>query len=203
MKMRLVLVCFIFSLLIMFAPFALAADGIGTPNAPVPSKPVQPIAGNPPLPAASQKEQPSPPGVNGITQAAVKAGVLFCTERINQVANFLTADGKSAAFLFLPNSESDKRIFSASLEVQGNEGPSAYASMSFAPNQANGCGGLYETVVYWDKGPDELATTQFASLKRIGLLYKSIIILDAGPNAKIFLMPAGKGCVSIKKEVLQ
>lgn len=155
-----------------------------------------------PAAAPSKPAQAANPAVNPITEAAVKAGALSCTGRINQITNFLTANSQSGAFLFTSPSQPDQRIFSASLEVQAKDGPTSYASMSVAPNQANGCGGLYETVTYWDKTPEELIKTQFPSLKRLGVIYKNIIMLDAG-NVKIFIMPAGKGCVSIKKEVLQ
>jgi hypothetical protein len=141
--------------------------------------------------------------INPITEAAVKAGMLTCAERVDQVAHFLTGGSKSGAYLFLPPSEANKRFFSASLELQVEGDPAPiYASMDFAPNQANGCGGLYETTTYWDLTPEVLITTKFASLRRAGTIRRNIIVLDAG-SAKIFIMPAGKGSISIKKEVFQ
>ena len=46
------------------------------------------------------------------------------------------------------------------------------------------------------------AARQFAGLKTIGKLKKDISVLDGGVATKVFLMPAGSGCVSIKKEVV-
>lgn len=137
-----------------------------------------------------------------ITQAAVRAGVLSCSARINQVASFLTANSQSGAFLFTPGAQSDQRLFSTSLEVSGPNAPPAYASASFAPNQANGCGALYETVAYWPNGCDKVAAQQFAGLKDGGKLGNRTQVLVLGPSSRVFLMPAGSGCVSIKKEVI-
>ena len=77
-----------------------------------------------------------------------------------------------------------------------------YASASFAPNQANGCGAIYEAIVYWPQKCDAVATKQFAQFKRGRSLQKDILVLESETPARIFLMPAGSGCLSIKKEVV-
>jgi hypothetical protein len=62
---------------------------------------------------------------------------------------------------------------------------------------------MYEAVVYWNMKCDDVAARQFAGLKQIGALRKDITMLDGGPALNVFLMPAGSGCISIKKEVVQ
>ena len=94
-------------------------------------------------------------------------------------------------------------MISASMEIPMKDATSAYASASFAPNQANGCAGIYETVVYWSQKCTEVTEKNFSTFKKIGSLSKNISALDGGVSTKVFLMPAGKGCVSIKKEVIQ
>lgn len=143
------------------------------------------------------------PVVNPITEAAIKAGVKTCKDRINQVSNFLTANTNSGWLLFQPTSQPDQRLISVSMESATKDVASAYVSESFAPNQANGCAGMYETVVYWEEGCPDVTKKQFATFKRAGVLSKNIAILDGGTGVRVFLMPAGKGCVAIKKEVLQ
>jgi hypothetical protein len=141
---------------------------------------------------------------HGITQAAVKAGVLACTSRINQVANFLTAGAQGVGvMLLMPANNPDQQLISLSMEIPTKEASSAYASASFAPNQATGCAGMYETVVYWPQGCNEVASKHFGALNKIGVLAKTIYVRDGGVTTKIFLMPAGTGCVTIKKEVIQ
>jgi len=154
-------------------------------------------------PAASAATQ-AKPVINGVTQAAFNAGVKTCAGRINQVTNFLTAGTKgSGAFLFVPPANPDQQMFSVSMEIPTSASTFAYASASFAPNQANGCGGMYETVVYWPQNCNAVAKSNFANLKVTGVVAKNIAVLDAGVSTRIFLMPAGSGCVSIKKEIIQ
>lgn len=152
-----------------------------------------------PIPA----RQAAPLVVNGITKAAVNAGVLTCAGRINQVATFLSSGSQSGAFLFIPAVQPDQQLFSASMEISSADIPLTYASMSIAPNQANGCGALYETVAYWPSQCTEVAATQFAGVRQAGRMGQQTAVLEVGTSARIFLLPAGGGCVSIKKEVIQ
>lgn len=161
------------------------------------------------IPVAIAQDQPAAPAqtavsINKITQVADKSGIKACTGRINQVANFLTAGVPGVgAMLFLPPANPDQQLVSVSMEIPIKGAAAAYASASFAPNQANGCGGMYETVVYWPQKCDVVANKNFGTLKKIGALSKAIFVRDGGVTTKIFFMPAGTGCVSIKKEVIR
>jgi len=187
-----------------------AADpsGAAPPQLPAPGgqAAVPAVPANAPA-APSEPRQPARygnPEVNSITKAFVQTGVLACSGRINQVANFLTGGAQGVgAFLIVPPAAQDRQLVSVSLEIPAADGPAAYASASFAPNQANGCGALYETVVWWQSACDQVAGKNFGTLKRTGLLSKNITVLDGGAMTKIFLMPAGTGCISIKKEVIR
>lgn len=165
------------------------------------------------VPISLQAQTPAPPaaaptaapagssGANAVTQAAVKQGALACASRINQVSNFLGFGPQAGALLMMPPGQPDQRLIPLAMEVPV-EGSSAYVSATFAPNQANGCGAAYDAVVYWPQKCEAVAAKQFASLKRAGQLKTNITMLDGGPATKVFLMPAGSGCVSIKKEVV-
>lgn len=149
-----------------------------------------------------RKGQPPPaPPINGLAQAAANGGVIDCIGRIQQVTDFLTNQNKSGAFLFLSPADANRHLASASLEIlAGNV--STYASASFAPNGLGGCGSLYETIGYWANRCEEVATRVFTSYANAGKLSASITLLEGGPNIRVFLMPAGPGCLSIKKEVI-
>jgi hypothetical protein len=137
-----------------------------------------------------------------VTQAAVQKGVLNCAGRINQVVNFLGFSAKAGAVLMIPPAQPDSRLIPIAMEIPF-EGGVAYASASFAPNQANGCGATYDSVVYWPLACDKVQEQQFKALKVTGDISKDIKILDVGEGIKFFLMPAGRdGCISIKKEVV-
>jgi hypothetical protein len=148
-----------------------------------------------PSPATPQQANPS---VSVVTQAAVKMGVLSCVSRINQVITFLTANAQSGVFIFPVQSQPDQHIFSTSLELLGAGDSTIYATASFFPNKD----AVYDTVEYVNKKCDEMEKTAFKNLKRVGVIKKNIVILDGGA-VKVFLMPAGTGCIVIKKEVVQ
>jgi hypothetical protein len=164
-------------------------------------------------PCAVYAEQPAPPPVqqarpapaesttNSITQAAFQKGVLTCAARINQVTNYLGFNARSGAVLLTPQNQLDQRLIPVAMEIPMEQG-SAYVSATFAPNQANGCGATYDGVIFWRTSCGEVAAAQFADLKVAGKINKDITILDGGVATKVFLMPAGSGCVSIKKEVV-
>jgi hypothetical protein len=142
--------------------------------------------------------------VNPIAQAAVKAGVLSCISRINQVCNFLTTGAqKFGVCQFIPPDQPDRNIYSISMEKLGKDASFAYASASFAPNQASGCGALYEEVAWWPMSCTEVAKKHFGDMTVEGVLVKDITMLVGPPTVRVFLMPAGTGCISIKKEVIR
>jgi len=182
------------------------AGATPAPATPAPAAPTSPAAPKPsqPRPAArpAAPAAATAPSVNAVTQAAVKAGVLACASRINQVVTFLTANAKSSAFLFLPPKQPDQSIFSVSLGLEGNNTPPRYASASFAPTTNGLASAVYDTVEYVPKPVSEVETKILKNLKRKGTLGKDIVILDGGP-VTVFLMPAGSGCIVIKKEVVQ
>lgn len=152
-------------------------------------------------PAANNPVPAQAPQVNNVAQTAMQQGVQACAGRINQVSSFLGFGPDAGALLMVPPNGQDQRLVSLAMELRTPAGP-AYASASFAPNQVNGCGASYDAVVFWRNACDAVAASQFGTLKKVGLLKQAIAVLDGGPATKVFLMPAGRGCVSIKKEVV-
>ena len=141
------------------------------------------------------------PKFNGLAQTAINAGITDCVGRIQQVTDFLTANSKSGAFLFIAPADTNRQIVSASLEIQAGA-VSSYASASFAPAGNNACSAMYETVSYWANECETVAKRAFPTFPTAGKLGGSISMLNGGANLKIFLMPAGQGCLSIKKEIV-
>jgi hypothetical protein len=74
--------------------------------------------------------------------------------------------------------------------------------MDFSPLVAYGCDASFETVSYWQNNCETVAKTQFAEAKNNGALRQSIMVLTAGSTLQVFLMPAGHGCVAIKKQII-
>ena len=156
-------------------------------------------------PVTAQGTQPANPApsysnIGVVTQAAANSGVRQCLPRIDQVVNFLSAGATTGAMVFIPPTDPDHRPASIGLEVMGSNGLS-YIDTTYAPS-ANGCDAMYAQVTYWENTCAELAKSGFPGFNRANPMHQHIGVLDGGPSAKVFLMPAGTGCVSIKKEVL-
>lgn len=146
-------------------------------------------------------QEPKTPVLNEITQTAVQSGVLTCSSRINQVSSFLTGSINSGALVFKQAGEADKEMFSASIEIVPSKGGSVYATASFAPNARGGCTGVYDTVEYLNASCAEVETTVLKETSRVGVLNKDITARASG-TIRFFLMPAGQGCLIIKKEIV-
>lgn len=138
---------------------------------------------------------------NAITRSALKIGVQACAGRIEQVTNFLGFGPQAGAAIIQPPNNPNQRLTPVSMEVPTQNG-AAYVTASFAPNQANGCGATYDAVVFWPERCDAVAGKQFSNFKKTGMLKKDITMLDGGSATKVYLMPAGNGCVAIKKEIV-
>ena len=163
-----------------------------------PAEPTKPVEVAKPANAPRPVE---PARLNALAEAASKAGVKNCVDHINKVGNFLTADAQAGAHIFVSGKDPNQHLFSGSLEVV-SQSASSYASTSFAASGPSGCDAMYEAVSYWNSGCDEVARKVFSAFKPTAPLKKSIQGLAAGENVRVYLMPAGAGCVSIKKEIL-
>lgn len=184
------------------APPATPAPMPATAPAPAPATAPASAPSDAPAPQPAAPAQPSSPAIHPVTQAAVQSGVLTCVSRINQVMTFLTANGKSSAFLFAPAKQPDLGMFSVSIASDDPSVATRYASASFAPTANGLAAAVYDTVEYVAQSPDAVEKSTFKSLKRKGTLGKDTIMLDGGP-VTVFLMPAGSGCIVIRKEVVQ
>ncbi|MEI8210055.1 MAG: hypothetical protein WCG16_12670 [Methylococcales bacterium] len=153
-------------------------------------------------PAAPVKSAAAPATLNPLATVMGSAGVSHCQGRVQQVTEFLTNGANSGATLLLPTDYLNDHLVSASLEVI--DGPIVfYANVDFAPLVAYGCDASFESVVYWPDSCEKVAKVQFKEAKNTGKMRQQISVLTASSNnLQIFLMPAGNGCVSIKKQAI-
>ena len=136
-----------------------------------------------------------------LAQAAQNAGLLTCKPLAEQVNRYLIANSISTGMLFAAPEKANTRIFSSSIEIQSKE-ILTYSSANFSPNGDVGCGVSYDAVTYWKDSCADVASKELKTLKPLGPLGNQISMLDGGPTMRIFLMPAGTGCVQIKKEII-
>jgi len=160
--------------------------------------------------AAQAKKKAAPPvkaepaalpaNLNGMAMAAAQAGVRKCLPRINQVTTFLASNAQSGAMLFAPPQEPDRGLTSFSLEVLASNALS-YAAADFVAIGPT-CTAVYESVTYWESTCAQVARAIFPSFPLANPLRQFVAVLDGGALVKVFLMPAGSNCVSIKKEIV-
>lgn len=143
--------------------------------------------------------QPRPP-LNPLARLAERAGATDCVPLASQVTDYLSGGRHSFGSLFVPSKEVNGQLFSMALEVEDGDAL-VYATASFSPGAA-GCSAGYDTVTYWEASCAEVAAAKLPDLKFMGPLRSKVSMLDGGPTLRIFLMPAGSGCVQIKKEVI-
>jgi len=136
------------------------------------------------------------------TQAAQNSNIRSCRSLSEQVNRYLTTESiNTAGIIFTAPENSNSRIMSSSIEIENKQGLT-YASTTYSPNNDSGCGVAYDTVTYWNESCNDVYSKTLRELRSVGTLGTKIFILDGGTAMKMFLMPAGSGCVQIKKEVL-
>ena len=136
------------------------------------------------------------------TQAVQNSNNRSCRSLSEQVNRYLTTDSiNTSGILFTAPENSNTRIISSSIEIENKQGLS-YASTTYAPNNDSGCGVAYDTVTYWSESCNDVYSKTLREIRIIGTLGTKIYVLDGGTAMRMFLMPAGSGCVQIKKEVL-
>lgn len=163
------------------------------------------VAATPATPATPPADKPAAatttPAINALTRAAVDAGALTCARRVNDLANYLSQGAAQGGRVFADPAAPDQRPLSLSMELAGS-GQSAYVGATFSP-RTGGCDATYEAVVWWPESCSDVARKHFAGLAPRPPLQKQVQSLDGGDALKVFLMPAGSGCVSIKKEMVR
>lgn len=187
----------------VFLPFMLVAQAVEAQSgrAPVARQPVPAQSAQQPTTAPQPQAVPAQ-ALNPVAQTLNNAGAQRCAARANQVTNFLSASNQVGTFLFLPEGNAESRILAASMEIRSANNVVSYGSVNFAPVGSDGCGATYDVVTYWQNTCADVATRAYAQLPQVGVLQNQIRVLDGGGQMRIFLMPAGAGCISIKKEVI-
>ncbi len=138
---------------------------------------------------------------HSVTQLARQQGVRTCLSRIDKTSHALTQGSTSGAVVFPTGSAPDRQMFSNAFEVLG---PSQvrYISVDYAPDSER-CNFSFESVQFWNTNCQQTAATSFSNAKPVGLMKQQITVLEMSANARVFLMPAGNGCVSITKQVVR
>ena len=148
---------------------------------------------NPPAPSS---DKPHP-----LAQEMFKAGAMTCASAAHQLAS-LVSTGKEISLLQVPQKDVDRNVIDATLLVPKEKGL-ALVSMTFAPNQASGCGASFRGVMYVDDPCPKAAEKTYAELKMQPLGNTGALLGIISPRAQVIFMPAGKGCVLVTDELVR
>ena len=156
--------------------------------------------------ASAQSTLPQPAanaaitGLNAVTAALQKAGVKRCAVQMQNVTSFLTQKSHSGTTVFPLATNPDDSLVSISSEIMVANVVS-YVGATFAP-RADGCSAVYEHVSHWQNQCEDVYAAQYASFKPQGSLQVQIKVYYNNAATQVMMVPAGTGCVVIKKEIV-
>jgi hypothetical protein len=130
-----------------------------------------------------------------------QAGITVCAPVIDRAAQFLFEDG-DGNFVIQPLSRDVNRtpVVLTMESAHPASGRTRLTVVTIAP--AGVCSGSYEQVISWTQSCDVLKTTVFSAFRNERPLFRTVRQSELSPGIQLYLMPAGTGCVSIKKELI-
>jgi hypothetical protein len=146
---------------------------------------------------STQAGQPS----SQLGKAMAQSRLNTCAPTVQRAADFLF-EGGAADFTLQPLGPDANRWPSVvTIESRPPDGgQTRFSTLVIAP--AGSCAGLYQQVIYWNEPCATVQKTVFGAFAGARPLYRDVQVSEANPGLQVYLMPAGKGCVSIKKELL-
>ena len=159
-----------------------------------------------PAPAPLPPPPPTPigrgiAGVDALMQWSARVGIKTCQPELDRLTRSLGAATQVGGQPFAAPEFPDMALYSTSMEVLNGQVPS-YVTLDVAPVVAGHCGYSYNAITYW---PDVCRQVEvaFNPMQLQGILSSQVEVLwdPKSPLLRVYLMPAGPGCISIKKEV--
>lgn len=152
---------------------------------------------------AQEALPPAPPSTHTLSQQLARIGAFSCAARANQLASFLSPGYRDITLLHIPANNADRSLLSATLLVPTGPQQTALANIALAPNQANGCAGMYQTIVYKAMACAKALADDYPKVKTQALGETAILMGGIDRNARILAMPADKGCILMKQEMVE
>lgn len=142
--------------------------------------------------------------LNALAEAVQQMGDSKCVARVNQVTNFLGSNQNSGALLMTPAEEkTNERIIPLVVEQINGNGSISFISASFMPSgKEDSCQATYDAITVWSESCLMVSKKLYTDLEAERQLKNNIAVLSSSSNYKVFLLPIGNMCVSVKKEVL-
>jgi hypothetical protein len=141
-----------------------------------------------------------PSAEDRLGEALRQIGMTQCAASVERAAHFLFEDGE-ANFTVQPLGP-DANRWPTVIVIEGAHaaaGRTRFSTLTVAPGP--GCSGLYEQVIAWPTPCAELKATTFSAYGAAKVILRNVQVSELNPGLQVYLMPAGAGCVSIKKEL--
>lgn len=143
----------------------------------------------------------APTAEDRLEAALRQIGMTQCAGVVTKAARFLFEDGE-VNFTVQPLGP-DANRWPTVIMIEGAHkaaGATRLTSLTVSPGAA-GCAGFYEQVIAWPTPCDQLKATTFAAFQNTKIILRNVKVSELGPGLQLYLMPAGAGCVSVKKEL--
>ena len=140
------------------------------------------------------------PPAQRLSEALSQIGLTACAAPVMQAGSFLFENGE-ANFTVQPLGP-DANRWPTVVMIEGAHaamGKTRLSTLTIAPGA--GCSGFYQQVIYWTQACPELKRTVFAPFNTTRVLLRNVQISELNAGVQLYLMPAGTGCVSVKKEL--
>lgn len=135
---------------------------------------------------------------NIVVKQAEKAGVKKCLPAIKSLSAFIIKNGDAGANSSWNSKNPDNNVFSSSIERTFSDGV-MFTDLTVSPVTSGACSAIYNMIYYESKSCMAVAKDKYEKAKYKGELNKSITFLDDN-DVDTYLMPAGAGCIVIRKE---
>lgn len=133
---------------------------------------------------------------------AKEAGIGKCLPAVQNVSQFLHEGKSHGAHSTWATKNPDKQMFASTIERTYSDG-AQIMSIFVAPVPTGACATAYERIVYWDKSCLALAKDTFSDFQYKGELNKFVTYLSKkSGGGSVYLMPAGSGCISVRRETI-
>lgn len=144
----------------------------------------------------------APGGVHRLTAELNALGAVSCLARAEQIARFLDPGNVAAVAVMPLGSYPNQRMVLANLTIPQSNGREALATITIAPNQANGCGASYQ-LIKQETGncSDALKARQAEPTGPLPLGGKSIRIQRLSQDSVFLGWQLKDSCLIIKQQI--
>jgi hypothetical protein len=139
-----------------------------------------------------------------LAQAAGQLHMTICAPLAARVTDFLLEGVADANFTVQPMGP-DANVWPTVIVMESAHpdfGRTRLSTITLSPSP-RGCSAMYEQVIHWAQPCASLKADTFAAFQSEHVLNRNIRVSEANPGLQLYLIPAGEGCVSVKKELLR